>query len=78
LNTLYTFQDGQELESIDITYIRTVSIKDTGISKIVVSMENGQMAKVPWFNVFNTKGELINKYNGARTVSVTPLVNALD
>jgi hypothetical protein len=39
--------------------------------EIVVSMENGQCAGVPWFNVFDEKGNLISKWNASLCEGVT-------
>ena len=40
------------------------------VGKIVVVMENGQMAGVPWFAVISDEGEMISKWNAATVEGV--------
>lgn len=44
----------------------------TDCDQIVVSMENGQMAGVPWFECYKG-GKIISKWNGAMVEGATPL-----
>lgn len=64
------FADGQLLTTIylpDGDMIRAGSrICDT----IIVTMENGQMDGVPWFEVWND-GKCVSKWNGAQIVGVS-------
>ena len=51
------FKQGQELQSIFFEPQSQIVVDSYGCKSITVSMENGQMAGVPWAYVVNENGE---------------------
>ena len=59
--------------------IKVIYIDESGVIRaetgtcdsIIVSMENGQMADVPWFEVWKD-GRCVSKWNGAMIYGVEP------
>ena len=64
------FKEGQDnIKAIWYVDGSCVKVADNGVDKISVIIENGQMAGVPWFGVWN-KGVLKSKHNGAHIACV--------
>ena len=63
------FFDGQEVATLSWPSGNFSIVGVGGIEKIVVGMENGQMAGVVWFNVYRD-GKITDKHNGALVESV--------
>lgn len=58
------FTHGQLVEGLIFNENSVIRVGHKGCTSIVCSLENGQMAGVPWFDVY--KGEkCISKWNGA-------------
>lgn len=56
------YEDGQKIYQIVFDGVSEITASDN--QSIIVSMENGQMALVPWFEVY-FKGKLKSKWNAA-------------
>ena len=63
------FVDGDLLESIYFENDEEIRI-GRDCDSIIVVMENGQMAGVPWFEVW-TNNKLKSKWNGAKVQGVS-------
>lgn len=63
------FYEGQELKAIYWPDGGEAEVGKHGVEKIVVVMECGQMAGVPWFAVWRN-GEINQKFNAAHTDGV--------
>lgn len=71
------FKEGQEVSKIyypDDSYVEVGDLyeaNDQGleVENITVTMENGQMAGVPWFNVW-VGGRIVAKHNGAHLACI--------
>lgn len=59
-----TFKEGQELKAIFWPEGGEIEVGKSKCTRIVVVMETGQMARVPWFEVWKD-GKSVAKYNGA-------------
>ncbi len=57
------FKNGEQLASIVIKDDSVIRVGEQ-CDSIIVSMESGQMAGVPWFEVWRD-GKLISKWNAA-------------
>lgn len=57
------FQQGQKLKAIYLTDGARISVGGE-VDEIIIIMENGQMAGVPWFAVFKD-GKMVSKWNAA-------------
>ena len=58
------FKEGEEVQALYFQDEQIIRVGVRNTTKIVVVMENGQMAGVPWFAVFEGD-KLTTKYNGA-------------
>lgn len=58
------FKDGQKIKSLYLPDGHFFTSGVSGIEEIVVVMQNGQMAGVPWFLVKNDNGQE-SMWNGA-------------
>jgi len=63
------FKDGQEVKVIYLQGGGEFKAGIPGCDRITVSMENGQMAPVPWFIVW-VDGIIDSKWNGALLLGV--------
>ncbi|MCP5080006.1 MAG: hypothetical protein GY951_18420 [Psychromonas sp.] len=59
------FKDGEEVQGICFSDDSIIKVGEGPCDNITVSMENGQMAEVPWFEVW-VDGKVISKWNGAQ------------
>jgi hypothetical protein len=61
----FGFQHGDEnIKAIYVDSEQVIRVGECEVSKIIVIMENGQMAGVPWLAVIQC-GEMTLKYNAA-------------
>ncbi len=58
------FKQGEEVKGITFGDGGILRSGSSGCDRITVSMENGQMAGVPWFEVW-VNGKVTSKWNGA-------------
>ena len=58
------FENGEQLAGIYFEDEQTLKVGED-CDAIIVSMENGQMAIVPWFEVWKD-GKIISKWNAAK------------
>jgi len=58
------FKAGQEIGAIYLLNNLSITLGKNGVEKITVIMENGQMAKVPWFAVWRN-GVIDDKHNAS-------------
>jgi hypothetical protein len=63
-----SFEQGDNLEAINFKSGEFIRV-GKNCDSIIVSMENGQMAPVPWFEVWK-EGKLVSKWNAAQTEGV--------
>ena len=63
------FTNGELLKTLYVDYETTYMVGQNSVTSIIVAMENGQMASVPWFEVW-TGNILSAKYNGAKILGV--------
>jgi hypothetical protein len=63
------FEEGDELQVIWAPGGEAARVGRNGVEKITVVMEDGQMARVPWFAVWKN-GKIAMKHNGALVESV--------
>lgn len=63
------FKLGQEVQALYFKDGSECIAGQLGVEKITVVMENGQMAGVPWFAVWEN-GKVTNKWNGANLEGV--------
>jgi len=57
------FKQGELLKKIVVNETTFIQV-GTHCDKIIVEMENGQMAEVPWFEVWND-GKVSSRWNAA-------------
>lgn len=62
------FEQGENLAGICFEDEQVLKVGEH-CDSIIVSMENGQMAGVPWFEVWKD-GKIISKWNGAKCEGV--------
>ena len=63
------FVSGELINKLYVDNETLYMVGAVGVTSIVVSMENGQMATVPWFEVWKGNS-LFAKYNGASILGV--------
>ena len=63
-----TFKEGQQLAGICFEGDSVLKVGES-CDLIIVSMEHGQMDRVPWFEVWNN-GEITSKWNAAQCEGV--------
>lgn len=66
------FINGQKIKALFFSEEVSISAGGEFCDEIIVSMQNGQMAEVPWFDVYK-EGKIISKWNGAALQGVTLL-----
>ena len=64
-----SFYEGEEVQAIFWPAGGVVEVGKNGCTKITVIMEYGQMARVPWFAVWDDH-KITYKYNGAHLEGV--------
>ena len=69
------FKDGDKLRKILFADGPHLDVEGGRCDEIIVSMENGQMAGVPWFEVYQG-GKLVSKWNAAAVEGVFMLEKA--
>lgn len=62
------FKQGQQVKAIILASGDRYSV-DICCTEIIVAMENGQMAGVPWFDIW-IDNEIVSKINGAHVETV--------
>ena len=71
MSDICKFRDGQELHGIFWTDGGALTVGENHCKKIIVVMENGEMATVAWFYIEYDDGRKDQKYNSKIVEGVT-------